>query len=368
MTDSRHDQRELDAAASPGRDNRTTRNLPSAHDPASRLSEPLVDAVARITADRDHGASYLAREVARALADATAFALADLRDADSADLAVEHATTILRLARALAYARPSMVILATCAARICAAGWTSGPAATRDLAAARDALAHAHAEALRLIAAWDTLPSAIVTHARPLVRGIVATISRSATVESVLRNLARAQVDVPAVIQAVIQAVIVTESRPGGEGKGLAQALGASGLRVTLVADTALGLMLNEATCVVTGTDSVRADGSVVNKVGTYPLALAARAAGVPCFVVCESLKIAPPDWPLTLEEMGPAELLPVSMPGVTARNPYFDHTPAAFISAIITEHGALDASAVAHLARDHARDLARLNAGALAT
>src|SRR5579859_3800255 len=108
---------------------------------------------------------------------------------------------------------------------------------------------------------------------------------------------------------------------------------GSRGLAVTLVADAACGVFIGEATCVALGADSVRSDGSVVNKVGSYPLALVAREAGVPVYVLCETLKIAAPAFPLVLEEVDPVAPPPVALPGVTRRAVSFDHTPAGLIS-----------------------------------
>jgi translation initiation factor eIF-2B subunit delta len=105
----------------------------------------------------------------------------------------------------------------------------------------------------------------------------------------------------------------------------------------------------------------VRADGGVVNKVGTYPLALAARAAGVPVYVLSEAAKIAPPTLPLVFEEMPPEELLPEPLPGVTARNVYFDLTPADLIAGLVTEVGFLDRAAIATRAAQAGTALAAL-------
>jgi translation initiation factor 2B subunit (eIF-2B alpha/beta/delta family) len=106
----------------------------------------------------------------------------------------------------------------------------------------------------------------------------------------------------------------------------------------------------------------VRADGSLVNKVGSFPLALCAQHAGVPVYVLCERLKIAPTGWPLILEEMDPAELLPANEPHLRARNPYFDHTPADLVTAVITEAGSTARAQIAQIAEAAARDLAALD------
>jgi translation initiation factor 2B subunit (eIF-2B alpha/beta/delta family) len=180
-------------------------------------------------------------------------------------------------------------------------------------------------------------------------------MSRSGAVEDVLRDLGQRR---------IIERVLIGASMPGGEGVAMGRALAQSGLDVTLIADAACGLFIGEATCVVLGADSLRADGSLVNKVGSYPLALVAREAGKPVYVLCETLKIAARDFPLVLEEMDPAELLPDPVAGYHARNPYFDVTPAALLAGNVTEKGVLDRTAIARYAKAAGAALARLHAG----
>ncbi len=184
--------------------------------------------------------------------------------------------------------------------------------------------------------------------------GTLYTHSRSGTVERVLVRLAaeRATAGQPAEI-------VVSASYPGFEGRAAATALAEAGWSVTLVADAACGIFVSETAAVVCGADSVLADGRVVNKVGTYPLALAARAAHVPFYVLCETLKIAAPGFLLALEQMPPEEILPTPNPGVTALNPYFDITPAADVTAVFTERGRLTPALLADQAALVARALA---------
>lgn len=311
--------------------------------------------VERLRADREHGASWLAREAALALAQATAQLHAEIAAA-SAEEALQAVTELRARARALAHARPSMAALATTVARVWWAGWPRlGPAERRDtLDTTRVALARAREAADRLAGAWETAAGAITEQARPLLRGSVFTHSRSGTVERVLLRLAEEP--------GRLTGILVTESRPGGEGVATARALAAAGLPVTLVADTAVGLMASDATCVALGADSIRADGALVNKIGSLPLALAARAAGIPVYALCETLKIAPEGWPLALEEMDPFELLPQPVPGIRVRNVYFDRTPPEYLTAIITERGPLQPDTVRLLARQAADELAALD------
>jgi translation initiation factor eIF-2B subunit delta len=144
--------------------------------------------------------------------------------------------------------------------------------------------------------------------------------------------------------------VIVSESRPGGEGVALAAALATAGAQVTLAVDGACAALMDDVAFVLVGADSVRSDGSVVNKIGTHTLALVARAAATPVYALAESLKITAASYPLSVEVMAPDELLAEPIVGVTPRNLYFDVTPAHLISGIITELGPLTASERARL------------------
>jgi methylthioribose-1-phosphate isomerase len=86
----------------------------------------------------------------------------------------------------------------------------------------------------------------------------------------------------------------------------------------------------------------------VANKVGTYPLALAARAAEIP-FVVAGPTSSIDADTPtgedIVIEERGADEVraaggAAVALPDTPVRNPAFDVTPAALVTAVVTERG----------------------------
>jgi methylthioribose-1-phosphate isomerase len=128
------------------------------------------------------------------------------------------------------------------------------------------------------------------------------------------------------------------------------------GIPVTVLPDGASAWLMRTRPvhCVVVGADRIAANGDVANKVGTYSLAISARRHDVPFYVAAP---VATVDWAaasgsdIPIEERNQDEvtcirghrLAPV---GVAAWNPAFDVTPADLVTAIITEHGCVAASA----------------------
>lgn len=309
-----------------------------ANDASYSLPAEIDASIQAIRDDREHGASWLARAAAGVM-----LRLAEPRD----DMTFDMWDAMVRTAaQKLVASRPSMAAVANTVARIWNAGQSATPSESRQ---------RRHDMAERLATQDEQTRHALRMHAENLFLGSVYTMSRSGTVEDVLRDLGQRR---------IIERVIIGASVPGGEGVMMGRALAQSGLDVTLVADTACGLFMGEATCVVLGADSLRADGSLVNKVGSYPLALVARDASKPVYVLCETLKIAAPNFPLVLEEKDSAELLPDPIAGFHARNPYFDVTPAQFIAGYVTEQGVLDRKMVARYAEVAGATLAQLRAG----
>jgi methylthioribose-1-phosphate isomerase len=103
------------------------------------------------------------------------------------------------------------------------------------------------------------------------------------------------------------------------------------------------------AHAVITGCDRVAANGDVANKVGTYGLALAARAADLPFMVAGPSSTIdlrLPTGTAIEIEERDPDEVRAaagalLTVAGTPCRNPAFDVTPAELVWALVTERGA---------------------------
>ncbi len=145
----------------------------------------------------------------------------------------------------------------------------------------------------------------------------VVTLSHSSLVEAALIQLGRKG----------MLSVLVGESRPIREGINLARALHSSGIDVTLVVDMAAVYMVKDADCVVVGADAVTPD-FVVNKVGTFALALAAREYGKPVFVLASMDKFLcrPAAEKLKIPTRDPSEI--VENADFKVKNFYFDMTP----------------------------------------
>ena len=151
----------------------------------------------------------------------------------------------------------------------------------------------------------------------------------------------------------VLRHAWLDETRPRLQGAALsAWELGCLGVPCTVIVDGASGLLMRrgEVDAVMVGCDRVAANGDVANKIGTYNLALVAKAHGVP-FYVCapgSSIDLATPDGDaITIEERDAQEIthvqgLLVAAPGAQAWNPAFDITPAHLVTGLITEFGVL--------------------------
>jgi len=158
--------------------------------------------------------------------------------------------------------------------------------------------------------------------------------------------------------------VWVDETRPRGQGWLTAWELGQAGVPHTVACDTAAGHLLQrgKVDLVLVGTDRTTRAGDVCNKIGTYPVALAARAARVPFYAAVPSSSI---DWTVAdwrripIEERSEDEVRRVTGrdrsgrpgtvqpggPGSPVRNVAFDVTPARLVTGLITERGVCPAT-----------------------
>jgi methylthioribose-1-phosphate isomerase len=145
--------------------------------------------------------------------------------------------------------------------------------------------------------------------------------------------------------------VVACETRPVLQGARLTMwELLQLGIPATLITDNAAGALMRAGAldAVIVGADRVAANGDVANKVGTYTLAVLARAHRLPFFVAAplSTVDLATPSGEaIPIEERAADEVtslagVRIAPDGVTVRNPAFDVTPHALVTAIITEAG----------------------------
>jgi methylthioribose-1-phosphate isomerase len=245
-----------------------------------------------------------------------------------------------RGAAVLAGARPTARNLSWAVERIVAAGperaREEAEAIQREDEAASAALARHGADALESV-----LPSGPVTVMTHCNSGALAASGRGTGLGVIAELADRREVS-----------VLACEARPLLQGARLTVwELGRLGIEHALLVDSAApGLLRTGAAhAVVTGFDRVAANGDVANKVGTYGLALAAGAAGVPFVAAGPSssvdLRLESGD-AIEIEERDADEVRAaggalLTVAGTPCRNPAFDVTPAELVWALVTERGA---------------------------
>jgi methylthioribose-1-phosphate isomerase len=255
--------------------------------------------------------------------------------------ALERACALLKAAR------PTAVNLAWAVDRVRAADPAGDPQTALDEARAIEAEEEASSDAIAAHGA-DLLKDArrVMTHCNT---GALAAPGRGTALAVVAELAARGRLEL----------AIPTESRPLLQGARLTvYELKRLGIPHELIVDSAAAGLIaaGAADAVVVGCDRVAANGDVANKVGTYGLALAAGAAGIPFVVAGPTSTIdqsCPAGDQIEIEQRDPDEVrvvagAMVTMPGTPCRNPAFDVTPANLITALVTERGVVEPAVVA--------------------
>ncbi len=153
----------------------------------------------------------------------------------------------------------------------------------------------------------------------------------------------------------ILSAVYADETRPLLQGARLTSwELQKAGIPVKVLPDSAAASLLisGAVDAVITGADRVALNGDSANKIGTYPLALAAYEAGVPFYIVAPVSTFDPgsPDGScIEIEKRGRDELAfmggrRILPDGVGVFNPAFDVTPVKLITSIVCERGVISA------------------------
>ncbi len=141
--------------------------------------------------------------------------------------------------------------------------------------------------------------------------------------------------------------VIADETRPNLQGARLtAYELMRDGISVTLITDDMAGYVMSKGLVnkVIVGADRIVRD-AVINKIGTYSVAVLANAHGIPFYVAAplSTFDLAHTSSDVTIEERSPQEVtkiqsVQIAPLGVKALNPAFDITPMKYVKAIICE------------------------------
>jgi methylthioribose-1-phosphate isomerase len=266
-----------------------------------------------------------------------------------------------RGAERLAACRPTARNLAWAVERVRAAALSAGPvrlagaarAAAEEIQRSDEAASAALAEhgAALLDRVLTRAPATILTHCNS---GCLAASGRGTGLGVIAALADRRPIR-----------VLACEARPLLQGARLTVwELRRLGIEHALVVDAAASGLIRtgQIHAVVTGLDRVAANGDVANKVGTYGLALAAHAAGIPFVAAGPSSSLdasLPSGDAIEIEERGAHEVRAamgtlLTVPGTPVRNPAFDVTPAELVWALVTERGVarpVDAVSVAAVA-----------------
>jgi methylthioribose-1-phosphate isomerase len=157
--------------------------------------------------------------------------------------------------------------------------------------------------------------------------------------------------------------VLADETRPFLQGARLtAWELARDGIDAAVITDgmAAHFMQRGEVDLVVVGADRIAANGDVANKIGTYGLAVLARAHRLPFYVAAPGSTVdlaTASGSDIPIEErgrdeiacFGEREVVPAAVP---VRHPAFDVTPATLVTALVTEHGVLESPDDESLAR----------------
>jgi translation initiation factor eIF-2B subunit delta len=274
------------------------------------------EAVKRISLDREHGAAQLAKEALKALK--------LIIKMDKSKNLTEFLINVEEAGFKLANARPSMASLMNLISKtIYLIKENSNTLSLKELKK------FAILKINEVIFESENAVNKIAELASKLIKEkTVITHSFSSTV-------------IEAIKKSSVKKVIVSEGRPLFEGRKTAIQLSKFNIPTVLITDAALGFFISKSEAALVGCDSILIDGSIVNKVGTYLLALAAKDNNIPFYVVSETSKIIPKNInEIKLEIVSGKEIAKKLPKKIKVENLYFDVTKPNLITALITEEG----------------------------
>jgi translation initiation factor 2B subunit (eIF-2B alpha/beta/delta family) len=183
----------------------------------------------------------------------------------------------------------------------------------------------------------------IIPAARTIIKHdmTIFTYSRSSVILAILKELKRSSWNFK---------VMLTEGRPMNEGLRVAKELADDNIDVTVLVDAAMKRAVAECDLILIGADTF-SEERVVNKIGTYAIALLARESKKPVYCFTTSNKYLPPNVNQPREDNhDPTEVWPEAIKGITIKNTYFESIPMELITDVITELGPFKPAALSVL------------------
>lgn len=159
------------------------------------------------------------------------------------------------------------------------------------------------------------------------VRSII-TLSRSGTVLQVLKLWYKKNKKIK---------VVVCESRPKFEGRLTAEELARVGIKVDLITEAMMGIYIPQVDAVIIGADSVLKNGNVINKAGSYALALLCKEWKKPFYVVASKSKFSDRNL-FKPQQKDPKEIWNKMAKNLSVSNIYFEEVPEKLITKIFTD------------------------------
>lgn len=144
--------------------------------------------------------------------------------------------------------------------------------------------------------------------------------------------------------------VYVTESQPDSSGNQMAEKLRKLNIPVTVILDAAVGYVMEKVDLVIVGAEGVVESGGIINKIGTYQMAVCSKAHNKPFYVVAESFKFVRL-YPLNQQDVPDrfkykAQTLK-NAKDLDKEHPMIDYTPPSLITLLFTDLGVLTPSAI---------------------
>lgn len=140
--------------------------------------------------------------------------------------------------------------------------------------------------------------------------------------------------------------VYVTRSTPDNTGEQMYAELKKEGIECTLILDAAIGYIMESIDIVLVGAEGVVESGGIINRVGTYTMALCAREMKKPFYVLAESLKFSRL-YPLNQRDLPNDYKFSREEKDLDQAHPLVDYTSPAYITLLFTDIGILTPSAV---------------------